>query len=340
MPAVAVARATTLAMWLLLSSAIILSNKELVGAHKFVHPMTLSAMGMAATAALAYTCKLAVYALARAAPKREMKGKPAPEANSVTSMLVVPLGFVSALTLYTGNAAYLYLSVGFVQMLKAFTPVLTMFLLWICELENITPRLAVATVVIAAGTAMAAKAEPRINLQGLAYMLTSMVGEAAKMVLTQSLLTKTNGSKSSSTPKTATGWSYQQANRYLDTLGSSSFVTSAFLGIGAHVYEADGLYRALPNLFLAKPMYTVVKSSLAFFVNLSQLAALSLCGSLVLKVAGCVKSALLVYLGWLLFNEEVSAQGIFGYGVSLVGFYFFTQAKQSAAVPPKAAKVS
>ncbi len=37
--------------------------------------------------------------------------------------------------MYTGNAAYLYLSVGFVQMLKAFTPVLTMFLLWICEPE-------------------------------------------------------------------------------------------------------------------------------------------------------------------------------------------------------------
>lgn len=33
---------------------------------------------------------------------------------------------VQALTLWTGNEVYLYLSVSFIQMLKAFTPVITM----------------------------------------------------------------------------------------------------------------------------------------------------------------------------------------------------------------------
>jgi len=49
---------------------------------------------------------------------------------------MLPVGLFMALTLWTGNEVYLYLSVAFIQMLKAFTPVITMMALFIARLED------------------------------------------------------------------------------------------------------------------------------------------------------------------------------------------------------------
>ena len=48
---------------------------------------------------------------------------------------IMPIGFFMAATLMAGNAVYMYLSVSFIQMLKAFTPVFTMVGLYIAGLE-------------------------------------------------------------------------------------------------------------------------------------------------------------------------------------------------------------
>jgi hypothetical protein len=50
----------------------------------------------------------------------------------------MPVGFFMAGTLWLGNLVYLYLSVSFIQMLKAFTPVITMCALFITRLETPT----------------------------------------------------------------------------------------------------------------------------------------------------------------------------------------------------------
>ncbi|GFH26629.1 TPT domain-containing protein, partial [Haematococcus lacustris] len=46
-----------------------------------------------------------------------------------------------ALTLWTGNVVYLYLTVAFIQMLKAFTPVVTMVCLFLAGLEDPTKKM-------------------------------------------------------------------------------------------------------------------------------------------------------------------------------------------------------
>ena len=44
---------------------------------------------------------------------------------------VLPVGLAHALSLSTGNAIYLLLNVGFIQMLKSFTPVIVMVFLYL-----------------------------------------------------------------------------------------------------------------------------------------------------------------------------------------------------------------
>lgn len=53
---------------------------------------------------------------------------------------VVPVGACQALTLALGNAAYLYLTVSFIQMLKAFTPVVVLAIGILFKIEKAEPK--------------------------------------------------------------------------------------------------------------------------------------------------------------------------------------------------------
>jgi drug/metabolite transporter (DMT)-like permease len=53
---------------------------------------------------------------------------------------VAPVGLCQALTLALGNAAYLYLTVSFIQMLKAFTPVVVLAIGIVFGIEKAEPK--------------------------------------------------------------------------------------------------------------------------------------------------------------------------------------------------------
>ena len=91
----------------------------------FAFPITLSGLGQAFSAVAALLC-CRVFRLVVA-------DKPVSWRFFCTRML--PVGLFNAMTLMFGNAVYLFLSVAFIQMLKAFTPVMTMLGLFIASLE-------------------------------------------------------------------------------------------------------------------------------------------------------------------------------------------------------------
>lgn len=92
--------------------------------------MTVAGMGM-------FTSGLFSYILCRVTKTVEAKA-----AISATYWVrrIMPVGFFMASTLWAGNLVYLYLSVSFIQMLKAFTPVITMIALFIARLETPTAK--------------------------------------------------------------------------------------------------------------------------------------------------------------------------------------------------------
>lgn len=69
---------------------------------------------------------------------------------------ILPLGFCSAATLALGNMAYLYLEVGFVQMLKSCCPVFVLFVALLLQLETFSISLIASVALIAGGTATTA----------------------------------------------------------------------------------------------------------------------------------------------------------------------------------------
>ena len=71
---------------------------------------------------------------------------------------------------------------------QAFCPVITMLLLFLFKLESPSVRLIAAVSAITTGVCLASYGELHLSLFGLAAMLTSVVSESVRLVLTQHLL--------------------------------------------------------------------------------------------------------------------------------------------------------
>lgn len=92
--------------------------------------------------------------------------------------------FNSAGTLFCGNLTYLYLNVAFIQMLKAFTPIVTLLCMIPAGLETLTPKLLASVSVIAVGTIIASYGEIKFDIIGVLIMLTSELLESVRLVMT------------------------------------------------------------------------------------------------------------------------------------------------------------
>lgn len=67
-------------------------------------------------------------------------------------MRVLPLAACTAGTMWLGNAPYMYLSLSFIQILKAFTPALTLMVGVAARVERLTGALMLSVLLIAIGT--------------------------------------------------------------------------------------------------------------------------------------------------------------------------------------------
>ena len=72
--------------------------------------------------------------------------------------------------------------------LKAFTPIVTMLVLFVAGLETLSVRLVTALALVTFGTALASLGEVNLSFVGIACMLASETFEAVRLVMTQILL--------------------------------------------------------------------------------------------------------------------------------------------------------
>jgi drug/metabolite transporter (DMT)-like permease len=144
--------------------------------------MALSAFGMVASSALA---TLAVKGCGWCLPDAATAAKRPRMTPRYYATHIAPVGLAMALTLHFGNVVYLHLSVSFIQMLKAFTPIVTMAALAVAGLEKPRRALVGAVALIGVGTAVASYGEGHLSFLGLACMLLSEVFEATRLVMTQ-----------------------------------------------------------------------------------------------------------------------------------------------------------
>lgn len=166
-------------LFMMVGPALILLNKFIMQDMQFPYPLCLSGFGIASSALFARV--LVFLKFASIERSEEVEG-------ALYYRRVLPVGIAFAGTLATGNMVYLLLDVGLIQMLKSFTPVVMMALLFSTGIETPDRPVVISILIISFGTALTCSYTPNAPILGLAVMLVSEIFEAVRLVLTQFLL--------------------------------------------------------------------------------------------------------------------------------------------------------
>lgn len=142
------------------------------------YPIVVGSMGMLTSSIAAFiACKVLRYS-----------GSSSEISAAFYCRHMVPVGVAMAITVWSGNLVYVYLTVSFTQMLKAADPVFVMIAMFLAGLERPTAPLVVSVLTICGGLLVASAGEMQLDVLGVGVMMISEVGEAVRLVLTQILL--------------------------------------------------------------------------------------------------------------------------------------------------------
>ncbi|KAK2738398.1 hypothetical protein FQN57_007075 [Myotisia sp. PD_48] len=284
--------------WIAMSSAVILFNKALLDQKQNIFPfpviLTTWHLGFAAfmTQALARTTTLL-----DGRKKVKMTGR-------VYLRAIVPIGFFFSLSLICGNKTYMYLSVSFIQMLKATTPVAVLLVTWALGVAppNMKVLLNVSFIVI--GVIIASFGEIYFVMVGFMFQIAGIVFEATRLVMVQRLL---SAPEYKMDPLVSLYY-------FAPVCAVMNGVVSLFLEVPdltmAHIYRA-GIWTLLANAMVA------------FLLNVAVVFLIGKTSSLVLTLCGVLKDILLVTFSAIYWETPVTPLQLFGYTVALGGLVYY-----------------
>jgi hypothetical protein len=303
------------------SAGVIMANKRLYSLG-YDFPLAVTAAGQLTSAAGG-----AALAAATRAPLRR--------ASWALARENAPIVGVTAATMFFGNAAYLHLSVAFIQILKALTPGITLALALAAGVEAPSAPLAAAIAAIVGGTAGALVVEsgaPAFSALGVALFVASSATEAARAVLAQVLMTR---------KRRGGGGGGGGGQSALDVLVHVGWMSGALLAAAAGVAEGRGLAARGAGLLAARPGAFAWAAGCSLATNLASFLAISFTSSLTFKVAGCVKNLAVVWWAVVAHGEAIAGLQMACYALSAAGFLAYARLKQlaagAAAHPPAAA---
>jgi drug/metabolite transporter (DMT)-like permease len=280
----------TIAFWIVMSCSVILFNKILY-VTVFPYPLTLTSIHMG----FASVCTWSL----RASGKLE-----GPSFDlSFWIKSVLPIGVLYATSLATSNLGASMLSVSFVQMIKALTPLVTLGASIVFKVEQGSPKQFLIVAVICSGVIIASAGEMLWNGVGVMFQCTSVLAEGCRLVITQILLQK-------HLPK---------ANPLVSI---SIFAPPSFVLLFpvALWFEPRALASlAVPTVGLAVLFNTLT----AFVLNLSVVMLVSRTSGLILTLAGIVKDIVMIVASMYIFANPVTVIQVFGYLLALIGLNMY-----------------
>ncbi|KAJ1636903.1 triose-phosphate transporter family-domain-containing protein [Pavlovales sp. CCMP2436] len=292
----ALAAAVATLQWTALSVALILFNKWLMGYGGFPYPLTLCALHMLTSFSIALVFCLLGYIETNLTLKQFVK-------------FIVPMGLLFAAAICTGNEAVLYLSIPFIQMVKAWTPTVVLLLSTLAGLESLSCRLVSIVLITSSGVALAIYGELQFNMFGFCMILTSVVLEALRLVLVELLF--------SSNEVRLSGLS---GVFYMSPVCFLAVVPVAYVFEGTKALDAVAAGQVQPHLL-------ALNACCAFMLNVSSLVLVKATSALTLKVVGVFKDWIVIVISSIVFSSVVGKMQWVGYSVAFVGILMYTQHK-------------
>lgn len=293
-------------LWIFLSAAVILVNKYVLSVSGFPYPIALTCTHMLFCSILAWLVVKLGFA----------------EATPITAdtyiSCILPIGLLFAGTLWSSNAAYLYLSVSFIQMLKATTPLVVFVVGCGFGTEKFTVSSLGNMIVVGVGIAIASYGELMFVLFGVILQCGSIICESTRLTLVQILLQK-RGIKLNP----------------VSTLYHIAPCCFVFLFLPFTYIELPRIM-ADPNVNINVPLL-LLSASVAFALNMAVFLLIGKTSALTMNIAGVVKDWLLIGLSVLIFGNPVTGLQLFGYGISFLGVMYYNYLKIQAMKQQNAA---
>lgn len=286
----------TCAVYMLVGPLLIMSNKYLLTAGQFHFPILLTALHQTSSA----MCSAILV-------KRPCELMPLEHDVTWSDWWrrIFVVGILTTAALCTGTASYLYLTVSFIEILKGFTPIVTIMVQTMFGEPPPSCKIASAVLMISLGTAVSSFGELNLNLTGLLLMLASVYCEAVRLMLTQRLLTHMNFHVLEGlyriSPSSALG-----ALAVAAVIELPKFPRHRFLASLPHTW----------HLFAANAL-------LGFLVNVVSFLVIKRTSVVMLKLLAISRNCLVVFAGIVLFGDDVSHLQFCGYTISLVFFVIY-----------------
>ncbi|TPX07875.1 uncharacterized protein E0L32_010450 [Thyridium curvatum] len=284
------------ATWIGLSSSVILFNKWILDTLNFRYPVLLTTWHLAFATLM--TQLLARYSTLLDGRKTvKMSGR-------VYLRAIVPIGVFFSLSLICGNLTYLYLSVAFIQMLKATTPVAVLISSWCLGLSQPSLKVFLNVSAIVVGVILASIGEIKFVMIGFLFQMAGIVFEALRLTMVQRLLSS--------------------AEYKMDPLVSLYY----FAPVCAAMNFVVALFWEVPKIQMVEVynvgLFTFFLNGLcAFLLNVSVVFLIGKGSALVMTLCGVLKDVMLVVASMIIWGTPVSGLQFFGYSIALCGMVYY-----------------
>lgn len=301
---------TYVAIWIFLSFSVIVYNKYILDRkmYNWPYPISLTMIHMSFCSALAYVL-VRVFKVV----------DPISMSWDFYLKNVVPIGVLYSVSLWLSNSAYIYLSVSFIQMLKALMPVAVYSFGVLFKKEQFKSDTMVNMVSISIGVGIAAYGEAKFDLFGVVLQLGAVVVEATRLVLIQILLNSKGVSLNA-----------------ISTLYYVAPCCLVFLFVPWVFVEYPILKEA--STFHLDFFVFGTNSLCAFGLNLAVFLIVGKTSALTMNVAGVVKDWLLIAFSWSVIKDTVTPVNLVGYGLAFLGVAYYNHSKLQALRASEAQK--
>lgn len=327
---------TIIPVWIVLSSGVIIYNNYIYNTVQFKFPVFLVTWHLTFAAIGTRVLQRTTHLLDGA--------KDVPVSKDMFFRSILPIGLLFSGSLILSNTAYLYLSVAYIQMLKAFTPVAILLITWATRISEPSRKLLLIVLMISSGVAITSKGERFFSWVGFFIQAGGVGFEATRLVLIQMLLHGlkmdplvslhlyapvcalinlcvipfTEGLEPFRVVWASIIGSYSHAMSAVSGEAVSS-ATGSIVGASGELLAAIG-EETVPHI---TPFLLLTNALLAFLLNIAAVFLVGAGSGLVLTLAGVLKDVLLVAGSVVIWGGRVGVLQACGYSIALCGLVMF-----------------
>jgi solute carrier family 35, member C2 len=298
--------------WYTISSLFLLSNKWILSdASNFTSlPLTIAFVHMAVKGAVAgivwLTCR---------------RSNETVDSRSILSNIrVILIGTMTSLDIGFSNWSIVFVTVTTYTIFKSGILLVTFAMCVLMGLEICRARLLLASVLISVGVGLAATGDPSFNSEGLVLLVMALFSGATRWVFTQDIMKRGEVENAVQLVMVSAPW---------------AVVAILPLALGTE-YEK---YSSIPSEMIG-PLVTIclVGGVLSFLLVYIEVLLCHLTSSMTLTVLGILKTVLQIFLGFVVFGDDLGTRNISGLVLVLIGVMWYKSIRQNLSSLPQNAE--